>query len=91
MTCPCQKQIGGLKQIGGKRNKNRTKRNTKRKKGKHQASQRRRKMRGGGGLLGDFQTSVLGTTNQLTGSIYTNPATHIQPAGEPYSFGKYLV
>jgi hypothetical protein len=89
MTCPCQKQIGGQKRKG-----NRSKRNTKHKKGKskkHQKSQRRRKMRGGGGLLGDFQTSVLGTSNQLTGSIYTNPATHIQPAGEPYSFGKYLV
>jgi hypothetical protein len=85
MGCPCQN-----KQIGGKRS---GRRRSRRRRGRKQTKRKRvhkRKMTGGG-LLGDFQTSVLGTTNQLTGSIYTNPAVHIQPAGQSYTFSKYLV
>ena len=83
MGCPCQ-----AKQIGGKRRKTKA-RKTKARKTKARKT-KARKIKGGG-LLGDFQTSVLGTTSQLTGSIYNNPATYVQPAGQPYSFGKYLV
>ena len=87
MGCPCQQRQGG----GKKSNKRRTKTKGKLYKKRSLSNRNRIRKMKGGGLLGDFQTSVLGTANQLTGSIYIDGNASQQPAGTPYSFGKYLV